>query len=109
MTHTLTDDFSVTDYQATPSGYYQLSFRSREGQVVTVTQEGRGGCNIYTPRSGDFYNWLNANAGVAIAFYRSVSVEWAAHAIEEREVEWEDHVVMAIADMVEMRLLSVKG
>lgn len=109
---TLTNEYSVTDYQSTPSGYYQITFRG-DGEIVVVTQTGRGGCNHYSPspRPESFDKWLADNAHLAIAFYRRLGegFTWLAPAIENREIEWEDYVVMAICDMIDLRLLTVKG
>lgn len=104
----LTDEYSIVDYQATPSGYYQITFRGDDG-TVTVTQEGRGGCNLYSMRTLAFDKWLANNAWLAVAFYRRTQFDWAVHAIENREVEWEDHVVMAICDMIDLKILTVRG
>lgn len=101
--------YSVTDYQATPSGYYRLMFRSTDGHVVIVTQDGRGGCNTYTNRTDAFDKWVEDNALMAATFYRRIDLEWAAQVIADREFEWEDSVVRAIADMIEMGIMSVKG
>lgn len=110
--HKLSDEYSVSDYQSTPSGYYQITFRG-DGEIVVVTQTGRGGCNYYSPspRPASFDKWLDDNAWLAIAFYRRLGGDfmWLVSAIESRETEWEDHVVMGICDMIDLRLLTVKG
>lgn len=108
--HTLTDDYSIVDYQSTPSGYYQITFRG-DGELVVVTQTGRGGCNYYSSRPASFDKWLADNAWLAMSFYRRLGDDfmWMLPIIENREFEWEDHVVMAICDMIDLRLVTVKG
>lgn len=107
----LTKGFTVVDYQATPSGYYQISFRNVAGQTITATQHGRGGCNFYTPHTlkAELDEWLDANAQIAIDGMNEMGFPELAQTVETRGVEWYDIVVMAIADAIEMRRIRVAG
>lgn len=104
----LTPEFSIVDYQATPSGYYQIAFRSAD-EFVTVTQLGRGGCNQYSSRSDAFNKWLDDNANLAVTAFREMGMPALAQNVADRDIEWEDSVILTIADLIEMRILTVTG
>jgi len=109
----LTPGFTVVDYQSTPSGYYQVSFRHPDGSTIIVTQEGRGGCNHYTspnrPLKDELMVWLGANDGIAIEQMDMMGFHELSVGVQQREIEWEDTVVMAIANAIEVGVLSVEG
>lgn len=103
---------NIIDFQATPSGYYQITFRNDAGQSVIVTQEGRGGCNHYTYPNGlikdEFHRFLDTMSHAAISYLRRDYPE-LADAILDRENEWEDTVCMAIADLIDLGKIRVNG
>lgn len=101
--------FKVIDFQATPSGYYQIIFRSDKGETVVVTQHGRGGSNFTTPPLASFEIWLGANDQMAIDSMDEMGFHDLAVAVAERTFEWQDTVVLAIANAVEMGLVRVEG
>lgn len=108
----LTPGFTVIDYQATPNGYYSISFRSTDGRTVIATQTGRGGCNSYVGVGGilpQFDVWLGANDGIAIDQFDTLGFHDLAVGVAQRENEWQDTVVLAIANAIELGVLSVEG
>jgi hypothetical protein len=111
MKQELTPGFTVIDYQSTPSGYYQMAFRSANGGTIVSTQHGRGGCNLYTPYTllEELKNWLWENRQLAIDGMVEMGFPSLAAAIQDKESEWYDIVVMGIADSIELRRLSVQG
>lgn len=111
----VTDSWTIVDVQATPSGYYEISFRERAtGNTVTATQHGRGGSNIYYPYSHSpqfetFRAWLKTNEHLAIDYLNHIEFPDLAKAVNEHEGEWEDTVVMCFVDWVEMGVIRVAG
>ena len=107
----LTEGFTVIDYQATPSGYYQISFRSTDGRAITATQHGRGGCNMYSPffMLEEFKTWLDSNAQIAVDEYTAMGFDDLAQTVRDRGLEWYDMVVTAICDGIDMRKIRVGG
>jgi hypothetical protein len=108
---TFTPGFTVVDYQATPSGYYQISFRSSDGRTITATQHGNGGCVLYTPRiwEDELFTWLQSNEQAAIDHLNRLGYPELAQAITDKESEWEDSVVLSIVDLLELVMVRVQG
>lgn len=104
-------EFTVIDYQATPSGYYQISFRSLGGETLVCTQYGRGGCNFYTPiyLMEEFKTWLESWDELAIEAMRAMGYPELAQTVVDHDAEWYDIVVMAIADAIESGTMKVEG
>lgn len=108
----LTPDFTVVDCQTTPSGYYQIAFRSKAtGHTVTATQHGRGGCVEFTPRDWEeeLFTWLAKIDQVAVDHLTKLGYPELATAVVNRENEWEDSVVLSIVDLIEMGKIRVQG
>jgi hypothetical protein len=101
----------VVDFQATPSGYYQISFRNDEGQTIVVTQHGRGGCNIYQPANlkPELLTYFESVAPDAIAYLSASGFPELAQAVRDRENEWEDSVALSIADFIDLGTIRIEG
>jgi len=109
----LTPGFTVTDKQSAPSGYYRLSFRSSTGDYVVATQHARGGCNIYASTTentkAEFDSWLESNVDLAVSWFKQLGWPDLAEVAATRGIEWQDIVVMAILDHIELGMISVEG
>jgi hypothetical protein len=110
----LTQGFTIVDYQATPSGYYQIAFRDAEGQTIVATQHGRGGSNLYSyppqhPIHVAFTKWLDDNASLAVGYLEKIGFPDLAQVVKERGMEWEDSVVMSICDLIDMGKIRIAG
>lgn len=107
----LTPGFTITDFQATPSGYYQIAFRNTRNETIVSTQHGRGGSNFYTPHTlkADLDEWLASNAQIAIDLLTELGFPDLAKAIIERSWEWQDSIVMSLADLIDMNELRIEG
>lgn len=120
----LTDNFKVVDYQATPSGYYLIRFRDKDGNDVVVEQTGKGGCNryhcAYPALTDSFDSWLSDNAHLFIGFWegrakvtrddydQQMALSFA-QAIRERRTEWQDVCMLIICEGIERRAIPVEG
>lgn len=109
----LTPGFTIVDYQATPSGYYQIAFRNANGQTIIATQHGRGGCNHYTqpygPIKDELDKWLEENAALVVKYLIAIGFEDLADVVLKKENEWQDTVVMSICDLIDIRKVRVQG
>ena len=103
--------FDIVDYQATPSGYYQIAFRSSNGTIV-ATQHGRGVCNMYSDYGKmfeEFKAWLASNDVPATLYLVNDGFPDLAKTIRDRGPEWYDIIVMSMCDWIEMGVMSVRG
>lgn len=118
-TDILTPAFIITNVETTSTGYYFVEFVSADGtRMASATQEGRGGSNLYQyglKADGEwgwdtaeaFNAWLAENADYAIENMKELDFADLAAVVERREMDWQDIVVMAILDAVDMRKVRV--
>lgn len=119
-TQVLTDGYFVTNFEATSTGYYHLmlagSDKDGTTRMVSVEQSGQGGCNLYryevssdmgmnwhADTAAHFDAWLATNADMAITTMTELGFEDLAAAVQNRDSEWQDIVIMAICDAIETR------
>lgn len=101
----------IVDYQATPSGYYQISFRNDEGHTIVVTQHGRGGCNLYQPHTmkPELLEWLDQFSLRTIFHLEKMGLDDLANVVRNKDNEWEDSVVLTLCDLIDMGRIRVEG
>jgi hypothetical protein len=104
-------NFHIVDYQATPSGYYQIAFRTDDNRTIVVTQEGRGGCNLYQPfhMKPELMEWLDQHREPCAGYLERIDFPDLANLVRNKEGEWEDTVVMGLCDMIDLGRITVEG
>lgn len=103
---------NIVDLQTTPSGYYQIAFRNPDtGHRIVATQNGNGGCVLYTPRDWEeeLFAWLKTQKVMAVNHMNQLGFPELAHAIEKEENEWEDSVIISLVDLAEAGLIPIQG
>ncbi|QFG14901.1 hypothetical protein SEA_LYMARA_100 [Arthrobacter phage Lymara] len=116
---TLTPGFIITNVETTSTGYYHLEFVSADGKrMASATQHGNGGSNVYRhglkkgkewgyDTTEAFDAWLEENAAFAAAKMRELEQPELAYYVEARDGEWDDIVMIAILDAVDMQEVQV--